>query len=67
MNVIAAKKDFVAIGRLAHNLRVQVRDIEAACERLGVSGAMRVNAVLYFDAAQVELITAELKKGAADA
>lgn len=61
MKTIDAKQDFVAIGRLAYTLRVQVRDIEAACQRLGLSGALRMNGVLYLDGETAAKIKTELR------
>lgn len=55
--IVDAKADFIAIGRLAYTLRVQVRDIEAAMQRASVTPAMRVNNVVYVDAEQVQLLS----------
>lgn len=60
---IDAKKDYVAIGQLAGQLRVTVRAIERAAVELELPPAMRINGVPYMDAAQIETLTAHLRVG----
>lgn len=54
--MIDSKQDFVAIGRLAHSLRVRVQDVEAVVQQLDIAPTLLLNSVPFFDARQVDEI-----------
>lgn len=55
-------KDFLSIGILAGQLRVPVRDVERAADRLGENPAMLLNNVPMFNREQIDRISAALSK-----
>jgi len=62
MHAVEATRDFYAIGQLAAHLQRSVRQIERAAAALGLLPSMRLNGVPYYDGAQVEQLTAELRR-----
>lgn len=63
--MVESKQDFFSIGQLAAHLQASVRQIEAAAERAGLQPALRLNMVPHWNGDQVEILRAQLNKGAA--
>jgi hypothetical protein len=63
MTAVTASKDFVSVGQLAAHVQRPVRRIEQAATELGITPAMRLNGVNYFDGRQVERLTEAVSKG----
>ena len=60
---VAPAKDYVSIGQLASQLRVTVRAIEHAADKLNLAPACRINYIVHYDGEQCERLTAEISKG----
>jgi hypothetical protein len=53
--------DLTAIGILASDLRVTVREIERAADQIGVAPALMLNRIAHFDGDQVAAIVQFLR------
>ena len=57
---VAPEKHFVAIGPLAHRLRVRAQDIAAVCETWGIVPAFNIGGVPFLTESQVKEIEKHL-------